>query len=208
VTTKKNNPAPLLDWGVASLSFPGQTVCGDLYLVEPFANGVLVAAVDGVGHGEEAAAAARIAVATLQAHAHESVLSLLKRCHEALRETRGVVMTLASFNALDGTITWIGVGNVEGVLLRAEVQEGPVREYVLLHGGVVGAHLPALRGFVLSVTPGDTLVVATDGIRSGYAEGLRLEESPQQLADRILERDAKGTDDALVLVARYLGGAL
>ncbi len=76
-----------------------QAVCGDLPLVQPFPNGALVAVVDGVGHGAEAAAAAHLAVATLRAHAQESILPLLRRCHETLRETRGVVLTLASFNA-------------------------------------------------------------------------------------------------------------
>ncbi len=202
----RRGPKPLLDWGVASTPLAGQAISGDLHLVCPYDNGVLLATVDGVGHGEEAAAAARLAVATLQAHAAESVLLLLKRCHETLRETRGVVMTVASFNAADGTVTWTGVGNVEAVLLRADVKAGPAREYVLLHGGVVGHQLPPLRAFVIPVAPGDTLIAATDGIRSGFAEGLPTDESPQLLADRILARDARGTDDALVLVARYLGG--
>jgi hypothetical protein len=48
--------------------------------------------------------------------------------------------------------------------------------------------------------------MATDGVRPGFAEGLPLKEPPQQLAERILARDGKGTDDALVLVARVLGG--
>lgn len=206
--TKKSGPAPLLEWAVASLALPGQAVSGDLHLVQPFANGALVAAVDGLGHGAEAAAAAQLAVATLHAHAHEPVLVLLKRCHEALRKTRGAVMTLASFNALYGTITWVGVGNVEGVLLHADPKEGPLRDYVLLHGGVVGLqHLPPLRGFVVPVAPEATLILATDGIRSGFAEGLPLEDPPQLLADRILARNAKGTDDALVVVSRYRGGA-
>jgi hypothetical protein len=176
-------------------------------VVEPFPNGVLVAAVDGVGHGAEAAAAAKVAIATLTAHAHQSVLPLLMRCHADLRETRGVVLTLASFKPLDGTITWAGVGNVEGVLLRADAKGGPARDYVLLLGGVVGLQLPPLRGFVIPVFPGDTLILATDGIRSGFAERLPLENSPQQIAEHVLSRDAKGTDDALVLVARYRGGS-
>src|SRR5437660_1766381 len=134
MTSKESSPS-LLDWGVASLALPGQAVSGDLHLVQPFPNGVLVAAVDGLGHGAEAATAAQVAVATLQAHAHESVLALLKRCHETLRETRGVVLTLASFHARDGTITWAGVGNVEGVLQRADVRGSPARDQVLLHGG-------------------------------------------------------------------------
>src|SRR4051794_12073626 len=96
---------PLLKWGVAVRALPGQAVCGDLYLVEPFANGALVAVVDGVGHGEEAFAAASLAADTLRAHAHEDVLQLLRRCHEALRPTRGAALTVASFNAVDGTMT-------------------------------------------------------------------------------------------------------
>jgi hypothetical protein len=205
--TKGTNPSPLLDWGVATRALPGQAVSGDQYVMQPFAHGVLVAAIDGLGHGKEAAAAAHIAVATLQAHAQESALLLLRHCHEALRETRGVVLTLASFNARDGTITWVGVGNVEGVLLRADVKAGPARDYVLLHGGVVGLQLPPLRGFVIPVSLGDTLIIATDGIRSGFAEGMPQQGSPQQMADYILARNFKGTDDALVLVARYRGSA-
>jgi negative regulator of sigma-B (phosphoserine phosphatase) len=207
MNTKSNSSPPFLDWAVASLGLHGETVSGDLHLVQTFLNGVLVAVVDGVGHGAEAAAAAEAAIATLKTHAHESVLPLLKRCHDDLRETRGVVLTLASFKPLDGTMTWTGVGNVEGVLVRAHAGEGPAREYVLQHGGVVGLQLPPLRGSVIPVFPGDTLIFATDGIRSGFAERLPLEDSPRLIADRILSRDVKGTDDALVLVARYLGGS-
>src|SRR5207247_9958290 len=74
-------------------------------------------------------------------------------------------------------------------------------------GGIVGAELPRLHPVVLAIAPGDTLFFATDGIREGFAEGLSPEAAPQQLADQILARHGKGTDDALVLVARYLGGA-
>jgi hypothetical protein len=202
----RDTPLPLLEWGVASLALPGQAVCGDRHLVQPFPNGVLVAVVDGVGHGEEAASAAAVAIATMAAHADEAVVPLLRRCHEALRETRGAAITVGSFNALHGTMTGIGVGTVQGVLLRADRAAQPDCEPIVLHGGVVGLQLPPLHSFVVTVAPGDSLVMATDGIRGGFAEGLSVVEPPQRVADRILARDAKGTDDALVLVARYLGG--
>jgi hypothetical protein len=205
--SKGKRPPSILDWAVASQATPGEVVSGDGHLVQEFPGGALAAAVDGVGHGVEAAAAAQVAVETLQAHAHQSVLPLVKRCHEALLKTRGVVMTLASFNAVDGTLTWVGVGNVEGVLLRADPKASPAREHALLLGGVVGLQLPVLRGFVIPVAAGDTLMFATDGIRSGFDEGLPPDLTPRQTADRIMGRNAKGTDDALVLVARYLGGA-
>ena len=180
---------------------------GDGHLVQEFPGGALAAAVDGVGHGAEAAAAAQVAIETLQGHARQSVLPLVQRCHEALLKTRGAVMTLASVNAADGTMTWVGVGNVEGVLLRADAKASPAREHALLLGGVVGLQLPVLRGFVIPVTARDTLIFATDGIRSGFDEGLPLDLPARQIADRIMGRFSKGTDDALVLVARYLGGA-
>ena len=203
--TKQVSSQPLLEWGVAGLAYSGQPVSGDLHLVQPFPGGVLLAAVDGLGHGVEAALASQVAVATLQAHAHEAILPLLQWCHEALRGTRGAALTVASINAQEGTMAWGGVGSVEAVLLRADVSTEPVREEVLLPGGIVGLQLPSVRCAVLSIFPGDTLLFATDGIRNSFADGLRLEESPQQIADHILARDARGTDDALVLVARFLG---
>jgi negative regulator of sigma-B (phosphoserine phosphatase) len=198
--------SPCIDWGVATLALPGQVESGDLPLVKPLPNGVLVAAVDGLGHGAAAAAAARSAVHILERHAHESLLSLVERCHQGLLDTRGVVMSLASFHVPDETMTWLGVGNVEGMLLRADVHARPPREGVLLRGGVVGYQLPALSAAVLPVTRGDLLIFATDGIRSSFAQGPSRSDPPQQLADRILAEHGKGTDDALVLVARYLGG--
>lgn len=196
---------PVLEWGLATLALPGHVESGDRHVVQPFPNGVLVAAVDGLGHGEEAAAAAKLAVSILERHAQEAVITLLRRCHEALRGTRGVVMSLASFRAPDSMLTWLGVGNVEGLLLREAADSALRHEALVLRGGVVGAELPPLRVSVIPVMRGDTLIFATDGIREGFTERLALSDPPQELADRILARHAKGTDDALVLVARYAG---
>lgn len=195
----------VLEWGVATLTLPGQAESGDRHLVKPFPNGVLVAAADGLGHGEEAAAAAKSAVRLLERSAHEGVIGLFQRCHEHLRETRGVALSLASFRTHDGVMTWLGVGNVEGILLRAAANPDVRRESLVLRGGVVGGHLPPLHASAIPVMPGDTLIFATDGIRGGFGEGLTLGGAPQRLADQILAQQATGTDDALVLVARFLG---
>lgn len=205
----------LIDWAVAARTLAGQSVSGDLYVVTPFPSGVLVGVVDGLGHGEEAAIAARLAVATLTAHAHESVTALLKRCHERLKGTRGAVTSLASFNAQSNTMTWAGVGNVEGVLRRADVNIKSPCESIPLRGGVVGYQLPPLHATVLSVAQDDVLIFATDGIRSGFVQDPSLrslflwqaQDGLQRLADHILAQYGKGSDDALVLVACYLGGA-
>lgn len=195
---------PLIEWGVASLTMPGQSQSGDRHLVQPYTNGLLVAVVDGLGHGEQAAAAADLAVTTLIKHAHESVIALLKRCHDALRETRGVVMSLASFNELDRLLTWMGIGNVEGLVLRAKGSPHSRHEYLLLRGGVVGGQLPSLSASIMPLMQGDTLVFTTDGIRGGFAKDLSASDPPQVMADRILAKYSKGSDDALVFVARFL----
>lgn len=196
-----------IEWGLATQAMAGEADSGDLEVVEAFAGGVLVGAIDGLGHGREAAEVARLAAGTLAGHAGETVASLVRRCHGALLETRGVVMSLASFNSVDSTITWAGVGNVGATLLRGESTRLLRRETLLLRGGVVGFQLPALSEEVLTVAPGDTLVLATDGVRPEYTEGLVLGPSPQELAERILAQHLKGSDDALVLVAQFVGSA-
>lgn len=197
----------LIEWGVATLALPGERESGDLHLVKAVGQRVLVSVVDGLGHGAEAAAAARTAVATLDRHVDEFVLPLLQRCHEALRGTRGVVMSLALLDAPRGSLTWLGVGNVEGILLSADQAARPGRARLVTRGGIVGSELPRLRAEVVAVAPGDTLIFATDGIHDGFADAVSADASPQQLADEILARYKKGTDDALVLVARRLGAA-
>jgi serine/threonine protein phosphatase PrpC len=195
----------LVHWGVATLALEGQVESGDLHLVQAVKDGVLIAVVDGLGHGEDAAAAARLAVATLERYAEEPPLSLLQLCHVALKGSRGVVMSLARFDAPRGTMTWLGVGNVEGVLHHADWSERSGRASLVTRGGIVGSEVPAVQAAVIPVNGGDTLVFATDGIASGFLSDVSSRDEPQRLADHILDRYGKGTDDALVLVARYLG---
>lgn len=196
----------LIDWAVATLALPGEAESGDLHLVTSVASGVLVAVADGLGHGVEAATAARAAVTALERHAHEAPLSLIERCHRALQGTRGAVMSLALLD--DRSMTWLGVGNVEGQLLRADGTGRPARTHTSLvtRGGIVGSELPRLQTQTLPLAHGDLLIFATDGIKEGFAHALPSDATPQQLADHILARHGKGTDDALVLVARYHGG--
>jgi len=196
---------PFVDWGAATRALQGQTASGDLALVLPFANGVLIAALDGLGHGREAAVASHTAEEVLRAQPDDDVVRLIERCHEALLETRGVVMSLASFDASEGRLAWAGVGNVEGLLLRARADPPARCESLLLRGGVVGFNLPPLGASLLSIEPGDTLLFATDGVRSGFATALKAARSPRQIAESILDQHAKATDDALALVAVFRG---
>lgn len=197
--------APLFEYGVAKFVLPSQVESGDHYLICSNQDGILVAAIDGIGHGEGAAIAAKAATSILKACSDEPIISLVERCHHGLRLTRGVVLSLAFIDASRGMMTWLGIGNIQGVLMRAGARNGTVQETLLLRGGVVGSQLPPLQAAVLPVARGDTLLFATDGVRGEFIESLSALESPQRAANRILERYHSGKDDALVLVARLTG---
>jgi negative regulator of sigma-B (phosphoserine phosphatase) len=202
----------LIEHGVAARTLSSERISGDRALVKPFAHGVLAAAIDGLGHGEAAAAAAGLAAATLELHAEDEPVVLVERCHQMLKGTRGAAMSLASIDASDGIMTWLGVGNVDGRLLRIFGMP-PSRETLSTRGGVVGYQLPPLRVYRLTLNAGDLLIFTTDGINSGYgkqflaADPLLRHQPVQDIADRILTRFGKTTDDAVVLVIRYLGSA-
>lgn len=195
----------MIEWGASTLTLRGQVESGDRHVVAPFGPGILVAAIDGLGHGDDAASAAERAASILAESPQESVIALVRRCHESLRRTRGVVMSLASFHGSDETMAWLGVGNVEGRLLRGTRDSIPPLETLLLRGGVVGGQLPPLQAALLPVVPGDTLVFATDGVALPLVPEIRPHERPQAIAERILARQKKDTDDALVLVVRWVG---
>jgi hypothetical protein len=195
----------MVEYGVAKYVLPGQGESGDHHLVCCNQNGILIAAIDGIGHGEVAANAAKAAAAFLRSSAEEAVISLVEGCHEKLRATRGVVLSVAFIDHEHGMMTWLGVGNVQGVLMRSDTTKGNPQESLLLRAGVVGSQLPALQATVLPIARGDTLFFATDGVRSDFSVALSARENPQRAANRILEQYRTGNDDALVLVSRLTG---
>ena len=195
----------MVEYGLAKHAHVGEGESGDLHMVCCNQNGVLIAVIVGIGHGEEAAEVARTTAALLRGSADEPVISLVEQCHEKLKGSRGVVLSLAFVSLEQKMMTWLGVGNVQGVLVRADTTRGNGQEPLLLRAGVVGSKLPALQASVLPVSQGDTVVFATDGIQGDFSTGLSAKENPQRVADRILNRYRTRNDDALVLVARLTG---
>jgi negative regulator of sigma-B (phosphoserine phosphatase) len=193
-----------LELGVAERALRGEQRSGDRAVLVAYDGGALVAAIDGLGHGGDAADAAARAAAVLAERPDEEPIRLIEACHAALARTRGAVMTLAWFDLVEETLSWTGVGNVEGRLVHASAGPRAPTEGALTKGGVVGYNLPAIRVTGTDLEHGDVMVLATDGIDSGFARAITAGGSAQDIADRILAAHGKDSDDALVVVVRYL----
>jgi negative regulator of sigma-B (phosphoserine phosphatase) len=195
------NGSAAIDWGHAALEMPGQTRSGDRCVIAVADGTALIAVIDGIGHGEEAAAAADAAALVLEASPNDSLRTLFDRCHAQLRTTRGAAMTVARFESHGRTLDWLGTGNIKTVLLRRSAH-GFTCTDLLTYSGVVGAQVTKRGASHTEVTPGDVLILATDGIDRRFIDAIRYDEAPQTQAERLLAAYRSPTDDALVLVAR------
>jgi phosphoserine phosphatase RsbX len=193
-----------LERGEAGAPLAGETRSGDLAVFAPYEGGALVATIDGLGHGSPAADASEAAAAILAEYPDDPADLLLRRCHDALRTNRGVVATLAWFDLVAGGLTWTGIGNVEGRLVRANRVRGDSDDSPTLFGGVLGWSLPSVRVVRTELQPGDCLVMATDGVAADFGSSLMPGVPAEQQARRVLATHARGSDDALVVAVRYM----
>jgi len=192
-----------LEWAVCASPFPGQRRSGDAFLVEATAGGALIAVVDGLGHGDEAASVADRATESLRRTAGRSPTACLEACHVALRGTRGAAVTLAAVDPDRGRLAWVAVGNVEAAVVGpSRGARLTTRTTVTLRGGVVGDRLPPLRESSAPLRDGDVLVSATDGLAPAFLDGVDPSLPMRALACSLHARYARADDDALVLAVR------
>jgi hypothetical protein len=197
--------ARCIEWSIATRYRPGERTSGDHAVVELLGEDALVAAIDGLGHGGEAASAARAAADVVHARPTPDLVSLLQACHAGLRGTRGAAISLAFLSAVPGGVTWLGVGSVEGRVLSGDRSSRRPKGSLPLAAGIPGHSLPAVRTATIPVTPGDVLILATDGIDPSFADARDTSGSTQAISDRILAGHARRSDDALVVAVRFLG---
>jgi hypothetical protein len=58
---------------------------------------------------------------------------------------------------------------------------------------------------VVSIRTGDLVVITSDGISDDYVDQIDFAASAADIAEQVLEKHAKETDDAMVLTARHRG---
>jgi serine phosphatase RsbU (regulator of sigma subunit) len=182
-------------------------VCGDHPIALDVGDGAaLFGVIDGLGHGEAAATAAQRAAEVVEERRSEPLDVLMKHCHLALTETRGVAMTLARVDFESDALSWIGIGNVAAVLVAKHPTGAEVRSSVLLAAGIVGYRIPqTLPANQVPIAPGDLLVMSSDGIAENHLDSIDFAAHATTIAEQLVGRYGRETDDALVLAARHRG---
>jgi hypothetical protein len=187
--------------GGFSRPLAGFAACGDAFLVESSPDETLVVAVvDGLGHGAEANTAAEAAVTAIRGALGLSVAEILRRCDAALRETRGAAIGLLKLDA-SGTGEFCGIGNVEVQALAGR----PPGVFCL--AGIVGHNLRTIRAMPFTMQRGDIYCVHSDGVSSRADQRGCLPGAPDAVARRIVETCGRSHDDATAVVVGFAADA-
>jgi anti-sigma regulatory factor (Ser/Thr protein kinase) len=186
--------------GVWSRPRPNETDNGDAYFIGPRGARTLYAVIDGLGHGSGAKAASDVALDALSEWRGEPLDQVLRVAHDALRATRGAVMSLALIDRAERSFQFAGVGNV-----AVRVFNAPERITAISTNGTLGARLGQIRVWTHAWAEGATCVMASDGISAAWEmdayPGL-LAHSPQLLAGILMRDYSRESDDATVLVIK------
>lgn len=188
-----------VSWGAAARPKQGQTVSGDIFVVELFEPaGLQVTVIDGLGGGVEAARAAEAAAEVVRSNPEADPAMLVQRAHGALHGTRGAVMALLTFNLQQRSVSYIGVGNI-GAHVYSALSIKPISK-----NGIIGYRLPHLLKLAYSYNFGDTFVLYSDGISGRFTSDTQIDAAlpPQSLAELIMRHHGKDSDDATVVVVR------
>lgn len=198
-----------INWSVIRLPMPGEDICGDRFIVKQINNSVLVGVLDGLGHGGEAAFAGKKAISVLQDQpSFKRLDKLFDAVHDALITTRGVVMSLGVFDLDRNELTWLGVGNIKGVLLQNIEGDQYNHVHMTQWGGVLGYRLPDIvfkKIHTYELHKGDKLIFATDGIEDNFINGVYPFSQPNHIVNLVSKKYFLKTDDALILAAQFEG---
>lgn len=186
--------------GIVSIAKFGEEVCGDGWQVELLADKGVCLVADGLGHGVNAALAARQAMATFSEQRNEAPAEIVDRLHDTLRSTRGAAVAVAQIDHSHRVVRFCGVGNIAAAI----VANGDARQLTSLNG-TAGVEVRKLSEFTYPWTDQSTLIMHSDGLMSRW--DLRsypgLAQCHPSLIAGVLYRDYnRGRDDVTVLVAR------
>jgi phosphoserine phosphatase RsbX len=183
--------------GTACSVAAGEEVAGDEAVVVRQPTGVLIGLADGLGHGPHAAHAASSFCRYVEAHATMPLEALLTAAGDHIAPTRGAAAALLRIDEQACEIEFTGVGNVA---LRSIARTAMP---IFCSAGILGRRVRRLRSFRFPISPGDILLLHSDGIASGFDLSAFRDLAPEAMARRIVDVHKKSFDDATCVVAQF-----
>lgn len=186
-----------MTFDVAHLTQPkvGERANGDAVLVRQELNAFLIAVVDGLGHGPDAAKASQQAVQDLATQDIEQpLLVLMRSMHDRLRGTRGVAATVCVVRQQE--VEACAVGNVQLSCVNADIP-------LILSSGILGQRVVKYHVCKGSIRSGARVALFSDGISTRLSIGDFAKLPPAQACKSVFERFRKQEDDATILIADY-----
>ena len=186
--------------GAVCLPKVGEAISGDTWAFQRSLNRSDFFISDGLGHGEMAAQASRIAVRIFQESSQRNPDELIQQMHAAMRHTRGAAIAVASLDLNTQTVTFAGVGNIAAIIITPERSR-----HLISHNGIVGFEMRKVQTYSYPWTEDAILVMHSDGLESRWQlnrySGL-LSRHPSLIA-AVLYRDFKrDRDDVTVLISQ------
>lgn len=191
--------------GAICLPKKGEEVAGDGWLLELSGDYRTVLLVDGLGHGPNAARAARAATDAFAAHPAATPAVLMQICHGALTATRGAAGAAARFATAKCQGTFAGIGNI-----ACRVESTGERRQLVSHSGTLGHVMRRVQEFDFSFPAGALLILHSDGLATHWtlADYPGLAGKHAGLIAGVLYRDHdRGRDDVTVVVLRNMAHA-
>jgi negative regulator of sigma-B (phosphoserine phosphatase) len=181
---------------VAHVSLPmvGEIANGDRVVVrQGEEKRALLAVIDGLGHGPNAAAVSIQAVECLEAVSLQApLLEIMELLHRKLAGSRGAAATVCMLR--DGQAEACAVGNVE-------IRSADVRIPLVFSAGILGGRVNKFHICKAKLPLRARLVFFSDGISSRTPiEDVRT-LSPRAACDAIVAKYRRKEDDATVLIA-------
>ncbi|KUI96660.1 SpoIIE family protein phosphatase [Vibrio sp. MEBiC08052] len=192
------------EWYSRCIPCLGESESGDGLLVRENDAGLMVAIIDVLGHGPEAARLAREMEGYLDGcfntQLSDQLPQLLEQMHDYFRGSLGAAVTLVSFDIQTRCFQGVGVGNT----LMRKCGDDWISYFA--QPGVVGEMIPTLNVFQGLFGNNERFLLTTDGIK----ENLDLRQCHfvqyrplPQFASFLVEHFGKPHDDITVMVLEY-----
>lgn len=189
-----------LQVGAVSIAKPGEQVCGDGWACVIDGPRAALLVVDGLGHGPDAAEAARLAEQAFLEAPATAPPQLLGRVHARLRGSRGAAVAMLQVDGDEDSVCLAGAGNVVG-----RIVSGVGDRTLLTQHGTAGIRIRTPEAARFGWPAHALIVVCTDGVETRWKPELLhpvLGHDPSLVAALLVRQHARGRDDATVAVLR------